>query len=70
MFFLQDDKLPMYPTCHVAGKAIFVTYGDRLSSFDMESGSPNWTVNLGFPFDGSALSIVDYEDVVIVAGVG
>ena len=60
----------MYPTCHVAGKAIFVTYGDRLSSFDMESGSPNWTVNLGFPFDGSALSIVDYEDVVIVAGVG
>lgn len=62
--------MPMYPTLHICGKAVFVSYADRLSSIDADSGSPNWSVVLGFPFDGSAVSIVDHDDIIIVGGVG
>lgn len=65
-----DDKLPMYPTCHIAGGNIFVGYADRLASFDLDSGSQNWVAPLGYPFDGTPVSMVDIEDVVIVGGVG
>jgi len=65
-----DDKLPMYPTCHIAGRTVYVGYADRLAAFDTESGGQNWVAPLGYPFDGSSVSIVDYDDVIIVGGVG
>jgi len=65
-----DDKVPMYPTTHISDNAIFVGFADRLTSIDLESGSQNWIASMSYPFDGSPLAMVDWEDLIIVGGKG
>lgn len=65
-----DEKIPLFPSVHVSDSALFITFGDKVASVDIDSGSNNWHVTLGFPVNGSPMSLSDWDDLIILGGFG